>query len=538
MTGDGAITSSHRFAAPFDEKKIDAIFADLDHCHLPGAAVGIAIGGRPVYRRGFGLANMELPVVLSPTMRMRIGSTTKHFAALAFMLLCEDGKAGIDDPIGAYLPELHPATHEVTLRQLMGHIGGLRDSHDISWSFSGTGRPIACADLLSLYRHIDDANAAAGTTWSYNNGGYLMLSVAIERITGQSFEEVLSERIFKPVGMHDTLVRRWDTDFVPNSATLHMTNLAGGFEKSYLGTALSGEGGIVSTVDDMLRWLAHMDAPIVGTSATWSTMKAPQTLANGTSTNYGLGLITSRYRGVEILSHPGGVMGGNSQMLKVPSAALDIVIMVNRHDVLGMLLVNKVLDACLSGLDPVREASNAPLAAGIFRSPKTGRVVQLFAMDRQQMASINGDDMQFAADDDGVLRPAPVWGFVEQTITLTGGELHAPTSIRLSDFGNGDELFAEKPADVSDAGAIAGRYLSASTCTDAKIFEADDGARLSTTGRFGSSTFRLECLAEGIWRAKSLGAMALGGILLFDGDSRAFRYSNSRTCRLLFQRDT
>src|SRR5580658_3725362 len=101
----------------FDERKIDAIFADLDQCHSPGAAVGIAIDNRPVYRKGFGLANMELPVVLSPTIRMRIASTTKHFTCLAYMLLCEEGKAALDDPIGRYVPELKPASGRATVRQ-------------------------------------------------------------------------------------------------------------------------------------------------------------------------------------------------------------------------------------------------------------------------------------------------------------------------------------------------------------------------------------------------------------------------------------
>src|SRR6202022_3356579 len=109
-------------AVEFDEKKIDAIFAKVDQCQMPGAAVGIAIGGKPVYRKGFGLASMELPLVLSPSIRMRIYSTAKHFTCLAYMLLCEGGKAGIDDPIGNVLPELHPVTRKVTMRQLMGHV--------------------------------------------------------------------------------------------------------------------------------------------------------------------------------------------------------------------------------------------------------------------------------------------------------------------------------------------------------------------------------------------------------------------------------
>src|SRR5882724_6726848 len=91
-------------AVKFDEKALDAIFADLNQARLPGAAVGIALNGTPVYRTGFGLANMELPVVRSPTIRMRIGSTSKHFTCLAYLLFCEEGKAGIDDPLAKYLP--------------------------------------------------------------------------------------------------------------------------------------------------------------------------------------------------------------------------------------------------------------------------------------------------------------------------------------------------------------------------------------------------------------------------------------------------
>jgi CubicO group peptidase (beta-lactamase class C family) len=138
--------------ARFDARRVDAIFAPLDQCHLPGAAVGIAIGGRPVYRKGFGLANMELPQLLSPSMRMRIASMTKHFVCFAYLLLCEDGKAGVDEALGQHLPELHSVARGVTARQLMSHTSGLRDVIDIGWQFGGCGRPVLAADLLALYR--------------------------------------------------------------------------------------------------------------------------------------------------------------------------------------------------------------------------------------------------------------------------------------------------------------------------------------------------------------------------------------------------
>jgi D-aminopeptidase len=519
----------------FDEKIVDAIFANLDGCHLPGAAIGIAIHGKPVYRKGFGLANMEQPTALSPSMRMRIFSVSKHFTSLAYMLLCEEGQAHPDDAVGKYLPELHPVSRGVTFRQLMGNIGGLHDVFDISWHFSGTGWSVPSADLLAMYREISAVNAAPGTSWIYNNGGFLMLSVAIERIAERSLEEVFKERIFDPIGMSNTLLRRFDSDFVPNSATLHMTNPAGEYRKSHIGEALSGEGGIVSTVDDMLRWLAHMDTPAVGSAATWRTLKTPQRLANGTSTGYGLGLVTGCYRGVGTLYHSGGGMGGSSQMLKVPSAGLDIVIMTNREDVAAPLLTERILDTCLRDLEPVVAVSDRPLATGNFRSPKTGRVVQLFPKGAQQIASIDGMDMPVHPDGEGVLWPEGLFSFTKQSLTLIG-DLRQPTSIQLSDFGNPDELLRQTSPETVDVRALAGRYRSDMTDTEARICESDDGIQLMTLGRFGSAIYSLECIANGIWRARSGIVFWLGGILLFDDDARAFSFSTYRSRNVIFRR--
>jgi D-aminopeptidase len=519
----------------FDEAKIRGIFAELNQCGLPGGAIGIAIGGKPVYRQGFGLANMELPLVVSPMTRMRIGSTSKHFACFAYLLLCEEGKAGIDDPIGAHLPDLHPITHNVTMRQLMGNIGGLRDAFDISWVFSGIGRRVSSAELLALYRRIDDANTPPGTAWIYNNGGFLILGAAIERITGRSLAEVLRERIFNPTGMHDTLLRHFDTDFVANSATLHTKSRAGEFEKLHLGTEHGGEGGIVSTVDDMLRWLAHMDEPVIGTAATWDAMKAPLVLANGSSTGYGLGLITDRYRGIETLSHSGAVMGGNSHMLKVPAAQLDVAIMLNRDDVSGLVFVNKILDACLTGLDSdTRSTGGAPII-GSYRSSKTGRVVQLFVKEGQQVASIDGFDLPVALDEEGVLSPLELFSSLKQTVRLIG-EAERPSSIEFSDFGNVDELLLLPSVIEPDVRAIAGIYRLEAAGAEVTIADNDGGPQLVTRGQCGSNTYDLECLSEGVWRAKHLTSWPWGGVLSFDSTRSLFRFSNPRTWALIFHR--
>lgn len=526
--------SERKFGIEFDEAKVEAIFKEFDQCQLPGVAVGIAIRGRPVYRKGFGLANMELPVVLSPTMRMRIGSASKHFAALAYVLLCEERRAGLDDPIGKYLPELHSVAQHVTMRQLMCNVSGLRDVFDITWQFSGTRRHISSAELLAMYREIDDANRPAGKNWIYNNGGFLMLSVAIERISGQSLEDFLRERIFEPVQMYSTLLRRSETGFVANSAGLHIKNSAGVYERSpFYGTAFAGEGGIVSTVDDMLRWLIHMDAPVVGSAATWKLMQTPHKLANGCSSGYGFGLLLDQYRGVPIIHHPGGGMGANAQILKVPAVGLDVVVMVNR-DESGMLMADRIMDVCIRGLDPVHSAAPAVFATGTFYSPKTGRVVQMFAQDDKQFASIDGKDTLMEPDAQGVLWPGGTSRYAKQAMTLVG-DPQAPSAIRLSDFGNVDELVRQRPPQHSDVASIAGRYRSIGTRTDAVIESVNGVPTLTTTGLFGTCVYPLECIADGIWRAKRTQVSPpTGGILVFDRDGGSFRYSSYRTLGLVF----
>ena len=529
-----------------DEKTLDGLFAEFDERPLPGAAIGISVHGKPVYRRGFGLANTDRSERLTPATRMRIGSATKHFACLACLLLCEDGRASIDDPIAKHLPELHPASRDVTLRQLMGNISGLRDAMDVNWQFSGATQRVTSEEILALYRTIDDVNAPPATTWIYNNGGFLLLSTAIERIAGKSLEEVLRERLFAPIGMPDTHLCRYNPPDSPGNAGLYMPNERGGYTPPNFGTALAGEGGLVSTVDDMLRWLANFDKPVVGTAATWNLMRSPQTLRNGSSTCYSLGLMTGHYRGIEWLYHPGGLMGGSAQVLKVPSLGLDMAIMANRHDLSAIVLANKVLDTCLGGLDPAVEAPEAPTVQGLFRSPTTGRFVQFSPSadlqynewSRQQIASIDGFDLPVESDTHGTLRPMRGLDYQKLTLTLTGNR-HRPSALRLNNFGNVDDLAPQKPPEHSDVRVIAGTYRSRQTDTAVTIQESDTGPELVSKGRFGTVTYALTCLTNAVWRArpKHQHAMTWGGTLSFRNGATAFDFSSWQTWSLPFVKD-
>lgn len=519
-----------------DAARIDALFAAYDSCHAPGVAVGIAIGGRPVYRRAFGLANIELGQTLSPGIRMRIGSTTKHFAALAYMLLVEDGLASLHDPVRKHIPEMSPAVADgVTMRQLMSHTSGLRCSLDLSMQLNGLGHFMSHPDTLDLFAAQDTVNFAPGTSWSYNNGGYTALSVAIERLTGQRLEDVLRERIFQPVGMHDTLLRRVDSDFVPNSATLHMLGRDGSFTRDYLGMEVSGEGGMVSTVDDMLRWMAHMDHPVVGTPETWAAMKTPYVLENGYSTRYALGLSVGGYRGQTTIEHGGTVMGGGCQMIKAVEAGLDIIVIANRAGVDAMSLADRIIDACVPDLGPPLDDLPGANVSGLYYAEATGSTLHLLEHEGRQLIGMGGATIPARRDAEGRLHSS--YRIFDAVVEAPAGKSQ-PDQLTYRQWGQGEVLTRLEPGLKPDITDREGVYSSAATGTTALLEVAEDAALLTFEGRWHSVRYRLDHVGGPLWRVVSLDMahFGLGGFLEFDPDGAGFAFSTGRTRRLRFER--
>jgi hypothetical protein len=430
----------------------------------------------------------------------------------------------------------------------MAHTSGLRDVYSIFFRFNdsrahyaGPAQSVGSEELLQLYRDIDDVEAPPDIVWSYSNGGYLLLSAVIERITGELLEKTLADRVFGPIGMHDTLLMRSDTHFIGNRGSQHVLSTAGGFERMYFGVDnYLGGGAAISTADDLLRWLTHMDRPTVGRPETWRAMRSAQKLANGTSTLYGLGLKIERHRGVVVESHPGGAFGGGAHVLKIPSAALDIAVLVNRQDVYAPALAEKIVDACLIGLEPVAlpPAPCVP-ASGTFRSVASGCVLQLSGREGRQIVSIDGGvDLPITPDAAGVLH-YPDAGNSTCSLTLVGPQAQ-PDAVRLNRFGCIDELVRVPPSAPGPGTQISGHYRSPAIHTHATICQEPQGPLLRAQGRFGSVTYRLTPLAAQIWHARSVhvyrGIGIPTAILTFDSDGTCFRFSSGTTSLLRFDR--
>jgi D-aminopeptidase len=344
---------------------LDDIFARFNRSDAPGLVVGIAQHGKPLYRRGFGLASVELAVANTPGTRMRIGSTSKHFTCFAALLLAEEGKLDIDASIRVYIPELPVLAGEPTLRQLMNHTGGYRCYLDLS-VLGNVGAMMEKGEAFRYQLLQQDVNFVPGERMAYCNGGYHLLSIAIARASGMTFDAFLKRRIFEPLGMANTDSVPSDLTVVPGRATPHVPQPGGGYRRGVLPLEdLLGEGSIVSTTADMLIWLAHLrGTKRVGSEASWAQMLSPARYSSGMVGTYCLGLTRERYRGVEVIHHAGAVEGGASQMITVPEHELDIIVITNGAAVSPTELAWQVIDRLL-GDDALQAAPPRVKTAGL-----------------------------------------------------------------------------------------------------------------------------------------------------------------------------
>ncbi|MBB3222684.1 serine hydrolase domain-containing protein [Pseudoduganella umbonata] len=494
---------------------LDPLFAPFNRADAPGLVVAVARDGKPVYRRGFGLASVGLGVANTPWTRMRIGSTSKHFACLAALLLEEDGLLDLDAPASRHVPELVTQGAMPTLRQFMNHTSGLRCGLDAGFLAEGMAvRP--AGSMLAGQVRMRDVNFAPGEKFMYNNGGYHLLSLAIARAAGMPFERFLAERILAPLGMHDTQSVPDDFAIHPGLATLHVPLPGGGYKRGvFPSMELLGEGAMISTLDDMLRWLAHLRGPKrVGSAAAWERMTAPTRLANGVAVPYGYGLMRHPYRGVEVIHHAGAVIGGACQMLTVPAHALDIVIMsngapVNPHE-LAMQVLDKMLGDALAGPVPAK-ADSTPyrrLIGARYVGRASGLVIGFADVEGALGLSLlnlppmplygSGGELRLPFEDIAagpfVLDARALEGEGAPPATLPFGEAGVPEPY--------DLLVAPEGGLPPFAAALAGEYTVPDLDARATIAQEGEDLTMRVQGRFGATVLRFEPFGPGLlgWR--------------------------------------
>ncbi|WP_277396898.1 serine hydrolase domain-containing protein [Burkholderia sp. Tr-20390] len=548
MTSDSSTTTT----------QLDTLFARYHRADAPGLIAGIVHRDQLLYRRAFGLASLEHGIANTPATRMRIGSVSKHVTCLAVLLLCERGALDADAPIGTYLPELPPAAGRPTLRQLMSHRGGQRCALDLALLTQGLAMSPPGAFLASQQRQHDE-NFPPGERMMYSNGGYHLLSLAVERASGMPFDAFLATHIFAPLLMHDTACVPNDMTIEHGIATMHVPDSMGGFRRGIFPTwELLGEGSIVSTVDDMLRWTAHLrcSEKIVGNADTWRQMLALPVFSSGLRSQYSLGLTQSTYRGVELIQHSGGVVGGTCQMLVSVAHGLDVVLLSNGALDAPLELSKRVVDIVLAdeldGDGPPVAARAADHAArlGRYRSARSGAVYALEDHEgalvlagplcpRRPMTLYDSadelNDVQVEASGDGLL--ALRWGS-----SCIPNDL---SSLRIVHCGHVDTFarVGEPPAMTPDlVAAMSGVFTSHDADAHAIIRLDNEALVLRLHGAVGRCDYRLTPLAHDAFELVPIDPVNITtGMLTLTrdatrGDMTGFRVDTPRTRHLAFTR--
>lgn len=482
-------------------ERLEDIFSSLNTGDAPGLNVGVMHKGRVLFRRGYGLASAELGVVNQPATRMRIGSTSKQFTCLAVMLLNEEQKIDIDEDIRSVLPELKIEGDALSARQLMQHTGGLRCHLDLWTLLTGMTGRFPDEEPFNLMCRLRSRNFRPGEDFIYCNGGYVLLAEMVARVSQVPFGSFLRERIFAPLGMVDTELLGRDGDIVPRNAHLHVRTSSGGWRRGHMLLPLGGEGGLISTVDDMLLWLRHMDRPIVGSSATWAAMMSRTHLCSGGVSDYGLGLIMRDYRGVSTIGHAGAVLGGLSEMVKVPAHRLDISILANRSDVKVADLAKKIIDVVLEkelGPKSLPPARFAPFD-GLYRQPRTGQVIRLATEQDIPIVDFGSAKASLLHRDDEAVVFSGALG--EMEFRRVGHELQSD-GLDVMDCGVVQRFERLADSGVSgDTGPLVAHYHNDEVPASADIRCEGDAVYLLLRTHFGRVSYLLRKLGDDLWRA-------------------------------------
>lgn len=313
------------------EGKVDQLFTPWDRDDEPGAAIAVARNGEILYKNGYGLANLEYDIPITPRTIFHVASVSKQFTAFAITTLAERGELSLDDDIRKYLPEVPDFGHEITIRHLVHHVSGLRDQ----WALLGMAGwrlddVITTDHILGLVARQEELNFEPGSEYLYSNTGYTLLAEIVARVSGQSFPDWTEENIFDPLGMTRSHFHDDHEMIVPDRAYSYQSDPDGGFRKSVLSYANVGATSLFTTVEDLSRWNRNLDTGELGGPAVIDQMHQRGVLNDGDTITYAFALVIGDHRGMRTVSHGGGDAGFRTTVHRFPDQNLSVVVLSNQ----------------------------------------------------------------------------------------------------------------------------------------------------------------------------------------------------------------
>jgi CubicO group peptidase (beta-lactamase class C family) len=332
------------------ESRADEVFAPWDSTSSPGCALAVIRDGDIVYSRGYGMANLEHAVAITPSTAFYAGSVSKQFVAASIALLSEEGALSLDDDIRKYVPEIPEYGQTITIRSLVHHTSGLRDYLTL---MSLAGRNFADSaseeEVLALIARQKELNFEPGAQYLYSNSGYFLLAQIVKRASGKTLREYAEEKIFAPLSMtsshfHDDL-----TMFVSKRAEGHLAGEDGDWELTRSRFALVGSGGLFTTVEDLFLWDQNFYENRLGKGGPEFIylIHTEGKLNDGEELDYAFGLTLGEYRGLGTVRHGGALGGYRSHLLRFPDERFSVAIACNLDQIDPGNLADRIADIYL-----------------------------------------------------------------------------------------------------------------------------------------------------------------------------------------------
>lgn len=319
--------------------QIDRLFSPWVHPQSPGCALAVVQNGRIIYKKGYGLANLDHDVKITPATVFRIGSISKQFTAACIQILHREGKLSLDDNIRKYVPEMPEYEWPITIRHLIHHTSGIRDYEWLQY-FRGEHSDRAehsNEDIIKLISRQKGLEFKPGDQFSYCNSGYTLLATIVERVSGKPFSKFVKERIFNPLGMKDTLIYDDNTMIIKNRAVGY-SKKDDGFVVNETLNESTGDGGVFTTVEDFFLWDQNFyEDKISGPGFIKSLLQIGELNdgnpagyeKQGIKYEYAFGLTISRYRGLRTISHGGAYVGFRAAYLQFPDQRFSVICLGN-----------------------------------------------------------------------------------------------------------------------------------------------------------------------------------------------------------------
>ena len=358
---------------------VNRVFARWDSTGGPGCAVGIDRVGAPRFTRAFGAADLEYDIPNKPETIFEAGSISKQFTAAATVLLALDGKLKLEDDVRKYVPELPVYERPVTIRHLLNHTSGLRDwgaVEDLAGWPRGT-RAYTHDHVLDILTRQRALNYAPGDRYSYTNSGFNLLAIIVSRVSGQPFATFSRERIFTPLGLTSTQWRDNYRRVVKGRAQAYSRSGGGPWELEMPFENVHGNGGLLTTVGDLLTWTAMLEKPTPAWKPMVDSMHVRGILTKGDTIEYALGLFIGDYRGVRRVEHSGATAGYRADLLRFPGKGLAVAVLCNAASAAPTQYANQLVDSLLGpALGPVAAARNQqrPRADSSSWKPSAGNL--------------------------------------------------------------------------------------------------------------------------------------------------------------------